>query len=211
MQRLSVKDIYQDESYYSGAQAEPVSLAEAKAHLFIESSFTTDDTYLTALITQARNAVENFCNISIQNKINTLTCSIQSNAGPYKKDWDRGFFNNIPYNNDWFELPYGPIKYVLSVTGVDQNTVTNLAAGVDYFIQGAQFKDIQFNNSLLNFIIVYQTGWPVIPPGLKLAILNEIAFRYENRGDNTNRYAQQNVGLCEASEYLAFPFKRLQA
>jgi hypothetical protein len=210
MNRLSIKDIYRDESYYSGAQTEPVSLSETKAHLNIEDTFTTDDALISGLISAARNQIENFCNISILSKLITCTLAYQSNAGPYKKNFDRLFLGQGPYDNQWFQLPYGPIRGLLTVTAVDQTTIINMVLNQDYFLTGTQFLSIQFQSMYPNYILIYQAGWPSIPSGLKLAILNEVAFRYENRGDNTNRYASQNVGLCEAAEYLASPFKRLQ-
>ncbi len=39
---------------------EPVTLSQAKDHLRIESSFTTDDTYITTLISVARSICENY-------------------------------------------------------------------------------------------------------------------------------------------------------
>ena len=39
---------------------EPITLAQAKAHLRIDSSFTADDTYITTLISVARSACENY-------------------------------------------------------------------------------------------------------------------------------------------------------
>lgn len=39
---------------------EPITLNEAKAHLRIETSFTDDDTYITTLISVARNICENY-------------------------------------------------------------------------------------------------------------------------------------------------------
>ena len=38
---------------------EPITLAEAKTHLVIDADFTTDDSYITALITVARQYAEN--------------------------------------------------------------------------------------------------------------------------------------------------------
>lgn len=44
------------------ATTEPVTLAQAKAHLRIQSSDTSQDTYITALITAARQRAEKECN-----------------------------------------------------------------------------------------------------------------------------------------------------
>ena len=44
----------------SNVVTEPVTLSQAKDHLRIESSFTTDDTYITTLISVARSICENY-------------------------------------------------------------------------------------------------------------------------------------------------------
>ena len=45
--------------------ATPVSVAEAKTHLRIDSSFTADDTYIETLISVATFAAENYMNLWI--------------------------------------------------------------------------------------------------------------------------------------------------
>lgn len=40
----------------------PVTLSEAKAQLRLEAAFTTDDTYITSLISVAEAHVESYCN-----------------------------------------------------------------------------------------------------------------------------------------------------
>ena len=42
--------------------SEPVSLEEAKEQLRIESGFTNDDSYISGLISAARDRCENYCN-----------------------------------------------------------------------------------------------------------------------------------------------------
>jgi hypothetical protein len=135
------------------------------------------------------------------------------NQWPYKRDPDAGFWNSGAMNldtNNWYELPYGPVKYVYAVTSYNRNNPPQFfILNQDFFLEGAQFVNIQLLTEFINLVIVYQVGMPTVPYDLKQAILNEVAFRYENRGDNTNRYAQQNVGLCEAAEYLAKPYQRI--
>lgn len=214
MDKITIKDIFQDTSYYAGFITSPVSLAEAKAHLYIETSFTNDDTLIQGFIDQSINTIENFCNISIIGKLLTVTYNINSNAGPYRRDPDYGFSgfqrDCYPFTDSWQELPYGPVKYIFTVTGINQSTIANMALNTDFFIQGVQFKDIRFGPIYSSYLVVYQTGWDTIPNALKLAILNEVAFRYENRGDQIKARTGEASGLCEASEYLAKPFQRIQ-
>lgn len=201
-----------------GTQTEPVNLAYAKQHLRID--FTDDDSYLTTLITQCRKAVENYCFLSILPTTITLTIDYCGNAAQYPRG--PGFGGTIygvsPYDNSLnapaFELPYGPTSSVTSVSYIDDRNVTTPLdpLAFDYYVRGVAFKSLQIVKTLyFNAVIVYDTGYTIgsVPDDLTLAILNELAFRMENRGDSTNRYASQQVGLSEGSQYLANPFKRL--
>ena len=44
----------------SGPAAEPLTTAEAKAHLRVETDFTADDTLIDAMVTSARTYVEQY-------------------------------------------------------------------------------------------------------------------------------------------------------
>jgi hypothetical protein len=193
--------------------SEPISLAEAKAHLIITSD--DDDVYLEALISACRATMEQYCHISIVEKIITLTTeSCQKPLlkwGPPNRYYDNAGKDYEP--QIIFELPEGPVTELISITSINSDgTTQTLILGTDYQVIGTSFKTVKINNGYINNVLVYMTGYnpAKIPYNLKLAILAEIAYRYENRGDKTNRYAQQNVGLSEAAEYLAFPFKRME-
>lgn len=165
----------------------PVSLAEAKSHLVVD--FTDDDTYITNLISQCIDAIEQYCAVAITPKTITLIADIVRE----------------------FELPYGPVTTFTSASlKTDINTYTAMTANsayeVDSSLQFPRFIPYTCGRIKLIYTVGYGTN---LPNGLKLAILNEIAFRYENRGDGTNRYAQQNVGVSEGSQALANPYRRL--
>jgi uncharacterized phiE125 gp8 family phage protein len=195
-------DIDQEESYVG---QEPVSLSEAKAHCYI--SHTEDDDYLTGiLIPGARQSVENYCHISLVEKTITATLKIENNI----RLSDPSGYLDIRDNDNVFELPYGPVKSLLSATLKSSNgELIAMAENEDYLIEGNLYKSMTIN-STGTILLVYTSGYKnAIPYDLKLAILNEIAFRYELRGDKTNRYAQQNVGMCESATYLAEKYRRL--
>lgn len=158
---------------------EPVTLVQAKAHLLIDH--TADDTYVTSLITQCRRAVENACNIAIVQKVVVLTA-----------DWEE----------EW-ELPVGP-HGTISEVKLRTGTVGGIAeyqtldADDEYTTDGELFK--LFNSSSCGrHKITYTAGYSTVPDDLKLAILNEIAFRYENRGDSKD-------GLCAGAAELIKPY-----
>lgn len=181
-----------DRTYNPTPPVEPVTLADAKIHLRVD--FTDDDAYISSLISACRHRVEDFCFISIVPRTIILT-------------------TDIICDQAYYELPYGPITSVTGITTLDNNSVlrTLNPATNDYYIRGGRYKSFSIvNNTWGNIAITYVAGYTSsVPEDLILAIKNEIAFRYENRGDSTNRYASQNVGLSESAEYLATPYKRL--
>lgn len=197
-------DVDKQESYVG---TEPVSLAEVKAHLRVD--FTDDDTMLTAMITAARQAIEDYCHISLVSKTVTLTLeSIQTPRSIFTQPFQ------VQNSTNSFELPYGPVQAVSLVTsiGSDGVTVTTLVLNADYFITGKAFKTIKLLCDFQNFIMVYVVGYAALPGPLRLAILNEIAYRYESRGEPQNisrATAFTKQGVCLGAQVLADPYKRL--
>lgn len=207
MNNIRLVDCYRDLSYVA---AEPVTLAKAKEWCYIDS--TDEDSLITDIITQSRAAIEEFCNISICYKTITLTLqnSAQFDNPPpsWMSRWDYAFYGYSPAGQ-WFELPYGPVLGVSSVTSIDsQGNVTTLANYTDYQLRGREFKQIQVTDWSDQIIIVYTAQYTTVPPALILALKNEIVFRFKNRGSMVNRYAQQNVGASEGTKTLIFPFVR---
>jgi len=208
--KLEIIDVSKDEISYTPL-VEPITLAQAKAWCLID--FTDDDTLITSLITQSRKAIENYCNISIVPKTITLTAR---NPMPFNADlnilnfrWDATFFG-WPINYQWTELPWGPVASVSSVTAIDTaGAITVLTNNSDYYLSGQAFKQMRVNMWYDQLIIIYSTPY-FCPDALQEAILNEIAFRYQNRGSGLNRYAAQNVGASEGAAFLADPYKRYQ-
>lgn len=207
----NIVDVFKDESYTCSLSQEPVSLAQAKTHCRVD--FPDDDDYFAALIPQCRAAIESYCNISIVTKALTVTVTNacgQPEWNSYNRvsRWDYAFYG-LTMAGKWFELPYGPVKSIVSVTMTDRATIMVLTPNVDYFSRGVLFKELMLNSWSETALIIYYTGYDTVPQDLKLAILNEIAFRYELRGDIASRYAQQNVGICEAAQYLADKYRRI--
>lgn len=193
---------------------EPVTVSEVKKALNIDDSFTDDDAYIASLISAARGNTEALCHISIVEKIITLTTTTEGKPrlkfGPSTRYYDGAGKDYCEPNS--FELPEGPVIEVISVTAINSDgTTTALILDSDYFIKGTLYKTISIVNSSRDNIFIYKTGYDPakIPGNLKLAIVTECVFRYENRGDKSNRYARQDVGMCEGAEYLARKFQRL--
>lgn len=198
-------DIDKTESYSGN---EPVSLSDAKAQCRVD--FTDDDALITRLITAARKSIENFCRISIVPK--TVTVWLEATEVP-RSNYAQPFQVREQFNK--FELPYGPVSSVDSVTSIDSDGVTVIACVLnsDYFVTGTRYKSIQISNNFTNNILVYEAGYPVgqVPEDLQLAILNEIAYRFEKRGDPSNIRATAftEEGVCQDARVLAQPYQRL--
>lgn len=191
-----------------------VTLTEAKAQLIV--TYADDDTLITGLIQKATKAIENFCNISIQPYTCILTADLY---------------------NEW-ELPYGPVTAISSVktrvaaegsgpqtydtatTGWNTDGtqfMTFIPGGANSFNPAAPFTGYfqwgpfaSCNQPLYNrYRITYTTGYGVnTPEDLKQAILMQVAWLYEHRGEeDANRY-NWLPGVCEEALVFADKYKR---
>ena len=132
--------------------SEPVTLAEAKAYNRV--LFSVDDSTIELLITQARETLEQATNLSLVEQTIELT---------------------IDTYKDKFRLPYGPIVSVTTVTlntGLGDDTVS-----ADYISDNGLIK---FNGKG-TLKAEYEAGG-VEFQGLRIAMLEMIAFLYTNRG-----------------------------
>lgn len=186
---------------------EPITLAEAKAQCRVDIDYTDDDDFITALISQARAAIENYCHISLVEK--TLTVTTEMKNKPWLL-WQNS--NRMEQRYNEFELPYGPVASFTSLSYIDcSGSVQNLVSITDYMLRGSLFKTIRINNSYDNNILVYVTGYTIVPYDLKLGILNELVYRYELRGDpsNVRATAFTEEGVCQAARVLVDKYVRL--
>lgn len=137
----------------ASVQAEPVTLTEVKNWLRID--LDDDDDILEMLITAARETLEAYTNISFLNR--TVTATILNQLG--------GIL-----------LPYGPVGDIISFTDVDGDDIT------DYVLLGTDFKSLTtpFCDPVT---IEYHAGYDVLPKDFKTAMLCQVAWMYQNRGD----------------------------
>lgn len=191
----NIIDIKRTES----SPTEPCTLTEAKAQLVV--TYSDDDTLITALITKARKMIENFCNISIVSQSVTMIADLY---------------------NEW-ELPFGPVT---GITGVQTRTGTEGSGPATYATQtsgwstdGVEFLSFRpseigdFNISVPytgndnrpvgnRYKISYTTGYSPVPDDLKQAVLVQIAWLYEHRGE------ERDDKICEAALVYAGPYYR---
>lgn len=158
--------------------AEPVSLAEIKAHLRVDE--TADDELLNELVQGAREHVEDITRRAIM----TQTWDFVLHEFPRK-----------PY----IKLPYGNLQSVTSMTYKDSDgVVTTLTQGTDYLVEtngeqcgrivlpcsGSWPSAVFYSSNPI--CIRYSCGWTsaaAVPKKIKTAIKMIVADMYEGRGD----------------------------
>lgn len=168
----------------SGPAAEPVTTAEAKTHLRVDTS--DDDTYIAALITAARQWVEEMGNLAL---INTT----------FVEKFDR-----FPANGGYFELAKGPVSSISSIQYVDENGTTQTWSSAEYQtdlrmkpariapVYGGAYPTTQTQLAAVTvtYIAGYGSASTSVPSPIIHAVKLLIAEMYENR-ENTPRPERQ--------------------
>lgn len=140
--------------------SEPVSLDEAREWCRIDVS--DNDATLALLIIAGRQACETYANIGLIQR--TVAATIQT-------------------PNGYMRLPYGPVNDITGVADLDGNAI---AEGSGYTVNALGIKA-----NATRYTVTYASGYSssdteglqTIPGDLKIAILNQILYMYDNRGD----------------------------
>jgi uncharacterized phiE125 gp8 family phage protein len=135
--------------------------------LYCRVSTSVDDNQISLMIKQAREAIEVGTGLSLIPKTAVV------------------WFTNF---NGTFNLPYGPVNSFTSL--IDENGDTIVAA--DYTLVGGKFPMLT-RPLWKNLKATYTVGYTTIPNDLKIAILDQVSYDYENRG------LDSNTGICEKS------------
>lgn len=141
--------------FSSENNTEPCTLQEAKDYAKID--LTVDDTIVTYLITTARQQCEDFTGISIISR--TITTVLNNSCG--------GIF-----------LPYCPFIKLTSLTDKNGDAIT------DYKISGTLFPQLIYPCDD-RITAVYTAGYSSLPQEIKTAILQQVFYLYENRGETS--------------------------
>lgn len=150
-----------DKQFSSEGIVEILELADVKEHLYIDLLNTDFDDRLTDLIAETRQYLEEITGLSLIDRVVTI--------------W-------IYYNSP-FGIPFGPVT---TFDSASKKTAINeyelLVDNDDYEIEGNEFV---FHAGFGKIKLIYEAGHTelTLPAGLKLAWLNEIAKRFEHRGD----------------------------
>jgi uncharacterized phiE125 gp8 family phage protein len=149
-----------------GSTCEPVTLAEAKSYARVTTN--AEDALIEIMISSAREAVEVATGLSLIQKEIVV------------------FFNNVSGN---FPIPFGPVNintFQLYDMGQDGLEIES----PDYDLIGGIHPTLGFPR-YANLKATYFAGSTTIPKDLKLAILDQISYDYENRG------LDSDSGICE--------------
>lgn len=185
---------------------EPVSLATARLHLRLDTMGSPpthpDDALVTALITVAREAVENFTELTVA--VNTFQLKLD-------------YFADLA-----IDLGTYPVNSITSITYVDTNGATQTIPSGDYvldnFSKPAQIVlayDKQWpavRNQPNAVTVTFQAGFtgntsPVVnkmPKALEQAMLLTITDLYENRGAIVSK---QNYEVPVMAQYLMATYR----
>lgn len=158
---------------------EPITLSEAKEHLRIESTETDNDSYITRLITTARKNGEKSCNRTFINT--TWEC--------YFCGLDTSNVESYPF----IQIRKAPLS---SISSVELNLDSTYTPTTDYIIKntsafprlifqnGAEYDDTGIIYPIkVTGVFGYSAIADGVPEDIRHAMLANIAYLYENRGD----------------------------
>lgn len=178
----------------------PVSLADAKEYLRVD--FTKDDNVITNLIASSVSWGEGFCNKDFSTK-----------------EW-RGFYDSACFSNaeiyPYLSLDKDNVQSVtsveISVNGSYETTSEFIYKPRGGFDRILLTDDVTIDNDVAyTFRVVFSSGYSTLPDLLKNAILETIAFLYENRGDapSLSERGDRISGLPSQIHELYRPFRNI--
>ena len=181
---------------------EPISLAEAKLHLKVDTDLTADDNLITALITAARQMAENYTGLALINQT-----------------WE---YATDQFTDSQIPLRPAPLSSIASITYKDSANVTQtLSSSVyeanTYEMPGkVMLKYNQVwpttllieNSILITFVAGYGTASSSVPAAIRAAILLIIGHLYEHRENVV--IGTISSELPQGAEYLLNPYRVIE-
>ena len=153
---------------------EPVTVEEAKSYARILTG-TSEDALIAMLITASRQAIEAFSGLSLIPKTAKVVMSL---------------------DQPLFELPYGPVTATPVFKDDEGNLQTVYLVGYDF----PKVKN-EYTQGLLT--AEYDCGYGECPHDIKIAILDQFTFNYQNRGDN-----QDSATVCLKAQKSLMKYNR---
>jgi uncharacterized phiE125 gp8 family phage protein len=158
---------------------EPVSVKEARDYARID--YTTDDVIIGVLIQAARKQIEDYTGLGLGYQKVKYTLPVSC------------------YNESQL-LPRRPFKEVVSIShqSCRLSPIRSVLTETDIW----EIKGDSFSGEKGSYEVVYLAGYAYedIPAGLKVAILDQVAYDYNNRGTNER-------GICMKAKDKAKAYK----
>lgn len=180
--------------------AEPLTLAEAKAHLRVDS--TSEDALITTLITVARQSAETFT----RRALITQTWALKFDAFP-----------------DEITVPLPPLQSVTSIGYVDSDGAAQTLATSGYQVNtdtqpgrikpayGARWPATRadtYGAVTVTFVAGYGAAGSAVPEPIRQAMLMQIGHMFERRETSIAGTIIAQVPM--ATEWLLWPYRDLR-
>ncbi len=188
---------------------EPVTLDEVKAHLRLDSD--TDDAYVSALITAARQRVE----LYLRRALITQTFEFTLDGFPASP--------SLVFEATVIDLPRPPLQAIESIKYLDTAGSEQTLPHETYVIDASsdeigrialawtQYWPItrcSINSVVIRFVAGFGDAPDDVPQVIRQGILIEVSNLYENREDIV---VGQNISMLSLSERLLWPYRALGA
>ena len=191
--------VYSDYQRYSkktDATTEPVTVAEMKQQLIIDSSFTDDDTLIEAYIGAARLQCEAYTGISF---INTTWTETVDYFPAGREIWlsvgNVSSVTSIKYiDSDGNEQTFDSSKYIVDTNGNRCRVV--LAYGESW-----PTSRMQANAVTIEYVSGFGAAASDVPEAVKIAIKLSAAYLYEKREDAVKKLP--SVSEIYLQQYIA--------
>jgi uncharacterized phiE125 gp8 family phage protein len=164
------------------AALEPLSLADAKLHAYIDISAT--DSLVTALITVARRWVELFCSNALITQSWIVTYDFCDT------------FEGLWWHKRRIRLPQSPIQSITAITTYDKDNNATVFDAANYRLSGDRVvlndsaswpSNLRLYDSLkIEFKAGFGNTADKVPPNIILAMKMLVAQWYEQRGAITD-------------------------
>lgn len=211
-------------SLKTDAAVEPLTLAEAKVYLRVDTSDTTDDALISSLIIAARKAVENFTGRRLINQTwNFWLDRFPGERSPRPRDqwWDgtrEGSIASLYGYGAAVQLPLAPLVSITSITTYD---TTDLSTAMDLtttvtdsasvpgrvFMKFGQIWPVNLrgiSSVNIEFVTGYGATSAAVPADLNQAVRLLLSNYYENR----DVLSESRVGSLPLSvESILNPYK----
>jgi len=173
--------------------SEPITLAEAKAYLRVDSS--GDDALITSLIVSARKLCEEHMQRAIMSQtLQLFLDNLDDIDEPLWEGMRTGPYLN--YYKNYIDLPMPPVTSVTHVKTYDDEDTATTFASTKYYVDNAKEParivlrtgetfptSLRVANAIeVKYIVGYASA-SAVPEPIKFAIYQVLTYLYEHRGD----------------------------